>query len=107
MLKSIEPFHMLGYVHRDIKPNNILIDLDKRIMGFDSQVIDANYEQREEDQRGRFGLNSNHVYHKYSWSPSNLYLIDFGTSYKYSTKNKLGQEEHLPNITGQKFYLNT
>ena len=106
MLKSIEPFHKLGYVHTDIKPNNILIDLDKEIRGFDSQVIDANFEHREDDQRNRLGQNSNHVYHKYRWIPSNLYLIDFGTSYKYTTNNNLGKEEHLANITGQKFYLN-
>ena len=106
MLKTTEQFHKLGYVHRDIKPNNILIDLDKQIKSFDSQIIDANYEQREDDQRGRLRENNNHVYHKYPWIPSNLYLIDFGISYKYMITNELGEEEHLPNIPGQKFDLN-
>ena len=50
---------------------------------------------------------SQHPYHILPWTPSSLFLIDFGTSYKYMSTNVMGQESHNPNITGQKFYLNT
>ena len=63
MIKNIEGLHTLGYVHRDIKPDNILVELDKKARIYDHQVIDIDYEIREHVQRGRLKTNSNHPYH--------------------------------------------
>ena len=87
MIKNIEGLHTLGYVHRDIKPDNILVELDKKARIYDHQVIDIDYEIREHVQRGRLKTNSNHPYHNELWIPSNIFLIDFGTSYQYKTTN--------------------
>jgi serine/threonine protein kinase len=107
MIKMVENFHALGFVHRDIKPDNILVEPFKNSRMYDHQVVDVDYEIREHIQRGRLKMNRDHPYHDLVWTPSNIFLIDFGTSYRYRTKSIQGEEKHLPNITGQKFYLNT
>jgi serine/threonine protein kinase len=97
----------LGYVHRDIKPDNILIEPNKKYREFNNQLANQDMEFKEYVQRGRLKLNRAHPYHSLNWTPSNIFLIDFGTSYKYNYKDLFGNEFHLPNVTGQKFYLNT
>lgn len=47
MLTIIEPYHNLGYVHGDIKPNNILIGLEKNICAYRNEVTDTEYEKTE------------------------------------------------------------
>ena len=44
---------MLGYVHRDIKPDNMLLEPNKQEKVFDRQRIDIDFEDREHAQRGR------------------------------------------------------
>ena len=83
MIKIIEKFHMLGYVHRDIKPDNILIEPTKKGKIFDGQVIGIESEKRENSQRRRLQLDSANFYHSKVWNTSELFLIDFGTSHKY------------------------
>ena len=51
MIKSVEKLHKLGYVHRDIKPDNMLLEPKKNERDYDRQVIDAKFEQLEQGMR--------------------------------------------------------
>jgi serine/threonine protein kinase len=41
MIKNVEKLHALGYVHRDIKPDNILVELLKNARIYDHKVTNT------------------------------------------------------------------
>jgi serine/threonine protein kinase len=63
MIKNVEKLHELGYVHRDIKPDNILVELLKNSRMYDNKVTNTDFEIREQVQRGRLKGNRHHPYH--------------------------------------------
>jgi serine/threonine protein kinase len=44
VIKGVNELHQLGYVHRDLKPDNIVLNLEPlevRVIDFDASVIDT------------------------------------------------------------------
>lgn len=51
MIKKVEKFHELGFVHRDIKPDNMLFE-PKKDVSYLVHKIDGIIEKRDNDMRG-------------------------------------------------------
>ncbi|CAD6188510.1 unnamed protein product [Caenorhabditis auriculariae] len=61
LLSALEHIHRLGIIHRDVKPENILMKSDKRIILSDfgtAKMIDVENKKKKEENEGRRRRNS-------------------------------------------------
>lgn len=107
LLKSIQKLHSIGYLHLDIKPDNILIEPNKvdnaadyirsrdQLKSFE-QVEQACRESRSIQMRPQYEPQEN-------WQSCDIFLIDFGVSRTYLQQDG---KTHLPNKQQNSFVGN-
>lgn len=64
VIKGIEQLHQLGYVHRDLKPDNIVLNLeplDVRVIDFDASLLET------QDTSGRIRGTPGYVPYRDNW----------------------------------------
>ena len=92
LIKSIRQLHSIGYVHLDIKVDNIMLNNKESEIKFTNQIEEfKSFVRKELKDEQKRQLNQNHKYQKLE--PSQFTLIDLGNCEQYRTS-----EGHRPNI---------
>ena len=89
MIKQVEQLHKLGYLHLDIKLDNILLGQNDSYYIQSAHFINEDMEEakrRKNERKNKKGYNQRP-------KKSKLYLIDFGSCAKYLDQ----KGKHLPN----------
>jgi serine/threonine protein kinase len=96
-LKAIERLHNIGYIHLDIKPDNILLDLEERDLvsiNTSTHIYKSHIERHGKKIReSQFSCKDPLV--RMDLKASQAHIIDFGTAERYTERHS---KIHLPNL---------
>jgi serine/threonine protein kinase len=86
MIKLVQRLHNVGYVHLDIKSNNLLFDCNDVARNLNSELDYShlvNAEIKEQKDRELHYNQNKYQFDRSELCPSKMHLIDFGSCYRY------------------------